>query len=122
MICNRPKEIQLLIILSLGSSDLREHKFKHNFHDALGPICTICNCGKDFKSSCYYPVHCSVFINWRLAFLNDIQAIDNSISELSNSHKSEVLFDGRKFSDISSNTIVMNDIIDFLLKAKRFDE
>ena len=36
-------------------------------------------------------------MNERLALLNDIQGIDNSILELSDSHAVEVLLHGRKF-------------------------
>ena len=36
---SNPKGIQLLTRLRLGSSQLRDHKFKHNFLDSLNPIC-----------------------------------------------------------------------------------
>ena len=79
--------------LKLGLNNLREHKFKHNFQDALNPIC---NCGEDIESLCHYLLHCSLYTNESLAILNDIQGIDNSILERGDSHIVEVLLHGRK--------------------------
>ena len=118
-LCNNPKRIQLLTRLRPGLSYLRDHKFKHNFLDTLNPIC---NCGEDIETSCYYLLHCSLYTNERLAFLNVIKGIDNSILELNDSHIVEVLLYGIKFLDISSNTTILNATIDFLLKTKKFDE
>ena len=118
-LCNNPKRIQLLTRLRPGLSHLRDHKFKHNFLDTLNPIC---NCGEDIETSCYYLLHCSFYTNERLAFLNVIKGIDNSILELNDSHIVEVLLYGIKFLDISSNTTILNATIDFLLKTKKFDE
>ena len=118
-LCDNPKGTQLLTRLRHGLSHLREHRFKHNFHDILNPIC---NCGEDIESSCHYLLHCSLYTNERLALLNVIQGIDNSILELDDSHIVEVLFHGRKFLDISSNTKVLNATIDLLLETKKFDE
>ena len=88
-LCNNPKGIQLLIRLRLGSSHLRDHKFKHNFQDTVNPIC---NCGEDIETLCHYLLQCSLYVNERLALLNLIQGIDNSILELADSYFVEVLF------------------------------
>ena len=118
-LCNNPKGIQLLTWLRLGLSYLREHKFERNFQDTLNPIC---NCCEDIESWCHYLLQCSLYTNLRLALLNVIQGIDNSILELNHSHIGEVLLHGRKFLDIPSNTNILNPTLDFLLKIKRFDE
>ena len=57
----------------------------------------------------------------RLALLNVIQGIDNSIVKLGDPHIVEVLH-GRKFRDISSNTSILNATIEFLLETKRYEE
>ena len=88
-LCNNPKGIQLLIRLRLGSSHLRDHKFKHNFQDTVNPIC---NCGEDIETSCHYLLQYSLYTNERLALLNVIQGIDNSILELTDSYFVEALF------------------------------
>ena len=69
-----------------------------------------------------YLLHCSFYTNVRIALLNVIQGIDNSILKLGDSDDVEVLRHGRKFLDISSNTNILNATIDFLLETKRFDE
>ena len=119
ILCDNPRGIQLLTKLRLVLSHFRDHKFKHNFLDTLNPIC---NCGEDIETSCYYLLHCSLYTNERLAFLNVIKGIDNSILELNDSHIVEVLLYEIKFLDISSNTSTLNATIDFLLKTKRFDK
>ena len=40
--CHNPKRTNLIMRIRLGLSYLREHNFKHNFEDALNPLC---NCG-----------------------------------------------------------------------------
>ena len=64
----------------------------------------------------------SIATNEKLALLNVIQGIDNSILELTDSHIVEVLLYGRKFLDISSNINILNANIDFLLGTRGFDE
>ena len=111
--------MQFLTRLRLALSHLRDHKFKHNFLDTLNPIC---NCGEDIETSCHYLLYCSFHTDERLALLNVIEGIDNSILELTDSHIVEVLLYGGKFLDISSNISILNTTIDFLLETKRFDE
>ena len=94
--------MQLLIRLKIGLSYLRDHKFNHNFLDTLNPIC---NCGEDIETSCHYLLHCSLYSNERLALLNVIQGIDNSILELTDSHIVEFLLYGREFLDISRTPV-----------------
>ena len=113
------------ICISVPLSHLPERKFKYNFQDILNPIY---NCGQDIESSCHYLLHCSLYTNERLAHLNDIQSIDNSILEFSDSHIFEVLLHRRKSLDssnkfqVSSNINILDATKDFLLKTKRFDE
>ena len=113
-LCNNLKGIQLLTRLRLGLSHLRDHKFKHNCQDTLNPIC---NCGEDIEM-----ILRILNTNERLASLQVIQGIDDSIFELTDSHIVEVLLYEKIFLDILSNTNILNATIDFLLESKRFDE
>ena len=117
-LCNKPKGVQLLTRLRLGLSHLRDHKFKHNLKDTLNPIC---NRDEDIETSCHYLLHCSLYTSERLAFLNVVQGIDNSILELTDSRIVEVLLYGRKFLDISSNTNILNATIDFPSARENFE-
>ena len=44
--------------LQVGSTHLREHKFRHNFLDSLNPICNFRN---TIESAKHYLPHCSNF-------------------------------------------------------------
>ena len=63
----------------------------------------------------------SLYTNEKLALLNVIQGIHNSILKLTDSHIAEVLLYGSKVLDISSNANILNPTIDFLLKIERSD-
>ena len=56
--CDNHKCIGLITRLCLGVSDLREHKFKHNFQDCFNPICS---CGLHIESTSPYLLHCPAF-------------------------------------------------------------
>ena len=120
--CNLRCIIKLKVevkIINIRKAHNRDRKFKHNFQDTFNPIC---NCGEDIETLCHYLLHCSLYTNERLASLNIIQGIDNSILELADSRIVEVLLYGRKWLDISSNNNILDATIDFLLETKRFDE
>ena len=117
--CNNPKGIQLLNQVRLSFSHLREHESKYNFQYTFN---STCSCGEDIVILLHYLLHCSICTNERLALLNVIQSIANSILELYDSHIVEVLLHGRNFLDLSSKTYILNTTINFLLETKRFDK
>ena len=78
----KSKRNTLLTRFRLSLSHLRD------LQDTLNPIC---NCFEDIETLCHYLLHGSLYTNEKLAFLNVIQGIDNSILELTDSHKVEVL-------------------------------
>ena len=81
--CHNPKGIKLLSRLRLGLSQLREHKFKHSF-------------GKgEVETSSHYLLHCSNYLEERLALLNTIKdIIDMSILQQSDLKFTSVLLFG----------------------------
>ena len=92
IICDQAYNIsfyQKLESIQYNATQFRDHKFKHNFQYNLNPIC---NCCEDIETLCYYLFHCSLYTHERLALLNVIQGIDNSILELADSHIAEVSF------------------------------
>ena len=93
-------------------------QFKYNFQDTFNPIC---NSGEDNETSCLYLLHCSLYINERVALRNVIQGIDNSVLELG-SHIVEILLYRRKSLDLLINTNVLNAGIEFLLETRRFEK
>ena len=88
--CHNPRGIKLL---RLGSSHLKEHKFKHSFQDSLNPFYI---CGKgEVEASSHYLLDCSNYLEERLALLNTIKdIIDMSILQQSDLKFTSVLLFG----------------------------
>ena len=76
---HHPVGIKLLVTLRLGFTHLREHKFRHNFHDTLNPLCS---CSLEPETTSRYLLCCHNFSSARLALMNDLNLIDPTISQL----------------------------------------
>ena len=68
-----PPGVKLLSRLRLKFSHLNEHKFRHNFKDALSPIC---DCGSETETTDYFFLRCPLFAINRQNLLNDVLKID----------------------------------------------
>ena len=75
IIIHNPKFIQPLTRLQLGLSHFRDHKFKHNFLDAINPLCT-CIC--EIASTVHSFLHCHNHFTLSQT-LREINNIDPSI-------------------------------------------
>ena len=80
-------------------SHLREHKFKHNFHDCLNPICS---CGLDIESTSHFLLHCPSFNDERYTLLSTLHKIDCKLLELTKSSLSQTLLYGNSLFDTHS--------------------
>ena len=100
------------VILRLGLSHLREHKFKHGFQDSLNPICS---CGNDIETSAHFLLHCPHYSNERSTFLNTIRNINRHIFDKNDLQITETpLYDDSSLDD-KNNTLILNATIDFSL-------
>ena len=59
---HHPVGVKLLVRLRLGFSHLREHKFRHHFHDTLNPLCP---CSLEPETTSHYLSHCHNFSSSR---------------------------------------------------------
>ena len=117
--CHNPKGIKLVTRLRLGLSHLREHKFKHSFQDTLNPLCS---CGVDIETTSHYFLYCPLFHAERSTLLNNINEIDSTIFNKSDSVVTcFLLYDNESFKD-EVNLQILNGTIDFVLSRNRFDE
>ena len=117
--CYSPKGIKFITRLRLGTSHLRQHKFKYSFQDTINPLC---NCDQDIESSTYFFLHSPFFINERRTLLSTICNLDSKRLNCTNCDLTQTLFFG-KTSQISSNNFkIINASIDYILSSKRFDE
>ena len=71
--------VKSLVRLRLGFTNLREHKFRHNFHDTLNPLCS---CSLEPETTLHYLLCCHNFSSALLALMNDLNLIDLIISQL----------------------------------------
>ena len=69
---HNPKVIKFIIILQLGLSHLREHKFKHNIQGSLN---LFCNCSVDIESTVHYLLYYFMNITERSTLLSAIANI-----------------------------------------------
>ena len=117
--CHNPKEIRLLTRLRLGLSHLRKHKFKHSFQDCLNPLCF---CGNEIETSTHYLLHCPTYTNERMTLLNKIKSINCSILEFSDAVVTKILPFGDNALSDSSNTLILNSTVDYIISTKRLDD
>ena len=66
--------ISLLIIIRVSFSDLRDHRFSHNFN-CVSPVC---NCGLGYETTVYYMLRCQLFTFERIPFLDSISDVIHS--------------------------------------------
>ena len=116
--CHNTKGIKLLTRLRLGLSHLCNYKVKHNFQDSLNPICL---CGNEIENSTRYLLYCPTYTNERLTLLNKIKSINCSILESSDAAVTKILLFGDNTLSSSSNTIILNSTIEYIISTQRFE-
>ena len=108
-----------LVRLRIGFSNLREHRIKHNFHDALN---TLCSCSFAPETSSRYLLSCHNFSSDRSALMNDLDLIDSSISQLSETACANILLYGDSKMGISKKRQILQSTIKYTFVLKCFDE
>ena len=84
--CYNHKGIRLMTQLRLGLSQLREHKFYHNFQNCINPLCS---CGMDVESTSHFFLLCPLFGDKRITLLSTLYKIDLQIN------RDELIFSNR---------------------------
>ena len=102
--------------MTVGLSQLCEHKFKGSFQDCLNPLNF---CGNDTETSTHHPLHC--LTNERMSRLSKTKSINCDILEFSDAVMTKILLEGDSFLSASSNILTLNSTIDYIRSAKRFD-
>ena len=111
---HNPKEIKLVTRLGLVLSHLWEHKFKHSFQDTLNPLCS---CGFAVETTSHYFLHCPLFHAERSTLLNNINEIDSTIFNKSDSVVTRILLYGNESFKDEVNLLILNATIDFVLST-----
>ena len=83
--------LQLLTRLRLGLSHLNEHKFRHNFRDTINPLFS---CSLEPETVIHFLLDCPYHNIHRKTFFDSCSAIDEPISDLSDSNLVTLLLYG----------------------------
>ena len=110
--------LKFLTSLTLGLSQLNEHKFKHNFKDCVNPLCS---CSLEIESPSHFFLHCLDFANIRSTLLDDLKSIDVNIPNFPDSEIVEVLLYGSPKFDLNQNTKILSSSVSLILKPERFN-
>ena len=116
---HHPVGVKLLVRLRLGLSHLREHKFRHNFHDTLNPLCS---CSLEPETTSHYLLCCHNFSSARLALMNDLNLIDPTVSELNETALANILLCGDSRKSTSKNSKILKCTSKYIFTTKRSDE
>ena len=113
-----PAGVKLLSRLRLKFSHLNEHKFRHNFKDALSPMC---DCGSETETTDHFFQRCPFFAINRQKILNDLLRIDPSLRNL----KDELLlgiisYVSEKYKDTVNKEILLHTVSS-IKNTKRFE-
>ena len=105
--------------LRLNFSRLNEHKFHHNFWDAVNPL----SCGSnETETTSHYLLCCHLFSEQRTKLLENLKNLDNTLLSHRDDELQQILLYGsHKFSSSVSNKI-LSLTIEFLESTKRFDK
>ena len=104
--------------LWLRFSHLNEHKFCHNFKDALRPIC---DCGSETETTDHFFLCFPFFAINRQKLFNDLLKTDPSLRNLKDELLLDIILYGSdKYNDIVNKEILLHTI-SFIKNTKRFE-
>ena len=113
-----PADVKFFSRLRLKFSHLNEHKFRHNFKNAMSPMR---DCGSETETTDHFFLCCPFFAINRQKLLNELLKIDPSLRNF----KDELLLDiilygSEKYNDIVNKEILLHTISS-IKNTKRFE-
>ena len=103
--------IRCLTQLRVKFHDLREHRFRHNFH-CLSPFCI---CGNGEENNVHLLLHCPWYVNQRKDYLDEVSnLIGSGILELTSNDLCTLLFYGNEQFDTVTNRAIIEATIQFI--------
>ena len=103
--------VKLLVRLRPGFSHLHEHKFRHNFHDTLNPLCS---CSLEPETTSHYLLYCHNFSFARSALVKDFNLIDPIISQLNEAALGNILLYGDSKKSTSQNSKILQSTVKYI--------
>ena len=109
--------MKLLTQIRVDFSDLRDHRFNHNFN-CRSPTCS---CGLEDETSTHYLLCCPRYNLLRIDYLSKIsQIVKTDVSVFPLDHLSNLLLYGSESFNTISNNLILNETINFIFKSERF--
>ena len=109
--------ICLLIKIRVSFSDLRDHRFSHNFN-CVSPVC---NCGLGDETTAHYMLRCPLFTLERIPFLDRISDVVHSdVTVLPDEHLLNILLYGSNVYNSITNKLIIGETIFFIRNGGRF--
>ena len=110
--------IKLLTKLRVEFSDLRSHRFSHNFNC----ITPICSCLLDEESNSPFLLRCPLYAPIRNNLLGNVSlVIGSDISLLPSEHLTCILLYGSNAYSNITNKLLLTETIEFIRKSERFN-
>ena len=109
--------MKLLTQIRVEFSDLRDHRFNHNFN-CRSPLCS---CGIEDETSCHFLLCCPRYDTLRNSYLCKISDIVGSdVTIFPNDHLIDLLLYGSKAYNEVTNDLILNETIRYIFKSNRF--
>ena len=109
--------IKLLTKIRVTFSDLRDHRFNHNF-SCENPLCS---CGMEDESSEHFFLHCPLHLAQRSTLLSKMSAIISSdVTVFPEEHLHHILIYGSNVYNSVSNRFILTKTITFIRNSGRF--
>ena len=110
--------IKLLTKLRVDFSDLRSHRYSHNFN-CVSPICS---CFEEEENNSHFLLRCPLFSHVRNDLIGNISAsIGSDILVFPTDHLTDILLYGSNAFNEVTNKLILSETIKFIKKAKHFD-
>ena len=108
--------IKLLTNIRVTFSDLRDHRFKHNFN-CENPLCS---CGMEDESSEHFFLHCPHYLAQRSTLSKISAIISSDVTVLPDEHLHRILVYGSNVYNSVSNRSILTETITFIRNSGRF--
>ena len=109
--------IKLLTKIRVNFSDLRDHRFNHNFN-CENPICS---CGIEDETSLHFFLRCPHFTTHRSILISKISDIIGSdVSVLPDEHLYSIIVYGSNVYNFGANGLIITETISYIRKSGRF--
>ena len=109
--------VKLLTKITVSFSDLRDHRFNHNFN-CVSPLCS---CGIEDETSVHFFLRCPRYFTQRSLLLSKIsEIIGSDVTVFPDEHLYYIIIYGSNVYNSVSNNLIITETIRFIRNSGRF--